>query len=554
MHEAATAFLDEVWPFYIDLLEKDKKRIFSTPPPSVLYLGSHDYLKFTWKKGKFQWADGAIAIDLYEPLSWSDSSYKLKPEFDYMSHLTEEILTEEVFPELRARVEALLQKAPPEECYFSYELMLVLEVEWKQGKYEQSVLLRNEAKREYVRERLQAFIEQKVFSNTPARPKPADHYFLAEALLNPELIEQSVTGTGDIIDRVTAKYQDRERVEEWKRTYTTALKGWAEERFLPLYFISTGNYGMEWELKPEAERGIVEPEGMDFFIYAAMEIGAEERDIPAAYFKLAVQLGSAQAEQYLKKGSGLVEHERRSEVLHAQANDILMEIELHILSEEEEAYHQSLEYISDLLRQGFPCQYNLKLKNKVKTFLPIKGLAKSQLHRFFAACLQYPALYPGLAQYAELVMRPYAWYGDVEPGEKSAMPGTYAVLGLGLCSTDYFPLLQRYMEQVDEEHQMAHHNYLEAFLEAHGAVPEWMPVMVSILASVTDSAKPAKLNWVNTSQLAAALQSELTRLEPYEREKILYLIFGSSSKFKKTIKAAEAPLKQALEALLPHYM
>lgn len=554
MHEAAVAFLDEVWPFYIDLLEKDKKRIFSTPSPSMLYTGSHNYLKFSWRKGKFQWADGAIAFDLYEPLSWSDSSHKLKPEFDYMSHLTEEILADEVFPELQMRVDALLQKAPLKECYFSYELKLVLEVEWKQGKYEQFVLLRNEAKREYVREQLRAFIEQKVFSDAPARPKPADHYFLADALLNPDLIEQSVTETGAIIDRVTAKYQDREHIEEWRRTYTTALKRWAEERFLPMYFISTGNYGMEWELKPEAERDRVEPEAMDFFIYTAMKIGAEERNIPAAYFKLAVQLGSERAEQYLKKGSELVEHERRSEVLHAQANDILMEIELRILSEEEEAYRQSLEYISDLLRQGFPCEYNLKLKNNIKNFLPIKGLAKSQLHRFFAACLQYPALHPSLAQYAELAMKPYAWYGDVEAGEKSAMPGTYAVLGLGLCSKDYFPLLQRYMEQVDEEHQMAHHYYLEAFLEAHGAVPEWMPVMVSILASVTDSAKPSKLNWVNTPQLAAALQNELTQLEPYEREKILYLIFGSSGKLKKTIKATEEPLKQALEALLPLYM
>ncbi|MNR65728.1 hypothetical protein D3C85_1888950 [compost metagenome] len=54
--------------------------------------------------------------------------------------------------------------------------------------------------------------------------------------------------------------------------------------------------------------------------------------------------------------------------------------------------------------------------------------------------------------------------------------------------------------------------------------------------------------------MAAALQTELVPLEPYEREKVLYLLFGSSVKLKKTIKTAEAPLKQSLEALLEHYM
>jgi hypothetical protein len=550
MHDAAEAFLDEVWPFYLNLLEKDKTRIFSSPSPSTLYTGSHNYLKFSWQKGKFQWADGTLAIDLYEPLSWSDSSHKLKPELDYMSHMTDEILAEEVFPELQKRVNALLQEAPPVECYFSHKLELVLEVEWKQGAFKQSVMLRNETKREYVREKLQTFIGQKVMTESPARPKPEDEFFLADALLNPELIEQSEAFTGEIIDRVTSKLQGKKRIEEWRSTCTTALKRWAEESFLPQYFNSAGHYGLEWELKPEAERRNAEAKEMDFFIYAAKKIGEVQHEIPAAYFKLAVELGSERAEHYLLKGSGLFEHELSSGLIQAKANDILMVIELRMLSEEEEAYRQGLQYICSLLSEGFPRSYNLKLKNKDKTLLPIKGLAKSQLHRFFAACLHYPALHPVLAQYAELAMQPFAWYGDVEAGEKSVMPGTYAVLGLGLYSTDYFPLVQRYMEQVDEEHQMAHHYYLEAFLEAHGAEPEWMPVIVSILRSVTDSAKPSKLNWVNTPELAAALHGELESLESYEREKILYLLFGSSGKLKKTIKVAEAPLKQALEALL----
>lgn len=49
--------------------------------------------------------------------------------------------------------------------------------------------------------------------------------------------------------------------------------------------------------------------------------------------------------------------------------------------------------------------------------------------------------HPLLAEYAEAVMEEVKWYNDVESGEKSAMPGTYAVMGLGLKGTGYFPLV-----------------------------------------------------------------------------------------------------------------
>lgn len=52
MHEAATAFLDEVWPFYIDLLEKDKKHIFSTPPPQCVVFGLARLLEVYMEEGQ----------------------------------------------------------------------------------------------------------------------------------------------------------------------------------------------------------------------------------------------------------------------------------------------------------------------------------------------------------------------------------------------------------------------------------------------------------------------------------------------------------------------
>lgn len=104
-------------------------------------------------------------------------------------------------------------------------------------------------------------------------------------------------------------------------------------------------------------------------------------------------------------------------------------IEIQILSEEDLAYGEALDYIIGLLRQGFPNRYALKLKSGQKKFLPVKYLAKSGLHQFFCQCVEYPALFPKLAVYAETAMEEFAWYRDVDPGEQSVMPGTYAVMG-----------------------------------------------------------------------------------------------------------------------------
>ncbi|SCW50816.1 hypothetical protein SAMN04487970_101146 [Paenibacillus tianmuensis] len=225
-------------------------------------------------------------------------------------------------------------------------------------------------------------------------------------------------------------------------------------------------------------------------------------------------------------------------------------IEIGILSEEEAAYREALDFICGLLQQGFPKGYELKLESKEKRYLPLKKLAKSGLHQFFANALRYPTLFPQLAAYAELAMEEFAWYQDVEPSEKSVMPGTYAVFGLGLSSDAYFPLLQRYMVLVDSEHQSMQDGYAEAFIEAHGLTPERMPVFVAILLGGSESAKPLKNLAINTPELGEALIQELETKEDYDREVVIYRIFGSTKKLAQAAKKESSPVKEQLERLL----
>ncbi|WMT39030.1 DUF6138 family protein [Paenibacillus sp. D2_2] len=190
------------------------------------------------------------------------------------------------------------------------------------------------------------------------------------------------------------------------------------------------------------------------------------------------------------------------------------------------------------------------MRSKAKNYLSVKKLAKSQQHQLFANCLQYPGLFPRVADYAEAAMEEFAWYGDVEPGEKSGMPGTYAVFGLGLYSEAYYPLLQRYMELVDSEHQSVQDGYAEAFVEAHGLSVQQMPVLISILLGGNESAGTVKNIVIDSTDLADALVHELTAKEDYQREYVLYRIFGSRSKLAQRAKKEASPLKDKLEKLL----
>lgn len=213
------------------------------------------------------------------------------------------------------------------------------------------------------------------------------------------------------------------------------------------------------------------------------------------------------------------------------------------MNEEEAAYGEALDHITQLLQQGFPKEYNLKLKSKQKNYLPLKKMAKSGLHQFFAGALAYPSLFPKLAAYADIAMEPYAWYKDTEPGEKSVMPSTYAVLGLGLYSKEYFSLVSRYMEMVDSEHQMIQDSYAETFIDAHGVEAELMPVLVDILLAGNEEARSVKNFVIDRVELAEALLQELSPKEIYEREQVLYRIFGSRAKMEKAVKSEQTELE-----------
>ncbi|WP_195575115.1 DUF6138 family protein [Paenibacillus sp. 1001270B_150601_E10] len=550
MNKAVEAFLDDVWTELSAVYEKESKRIKELKNRSRLQAGIMTYLRVAWRKGKFTWADGCIHIDVYEPFSWSDSSYKVEAGA-YVAELSEELLSKEFFPALCERIDHLFHSDERGPLFFDYRFEIVFEFEWEQSTLTLKQQLLNESKLLQLQKTLEDFIQAKVIAGLPVLPSEDDMFFFAHHLVNPDLMKQELEEIDSIIRRLSDKLRNNQaRKDYWLRQSGSAFNHWAQDHFLPKYYNQTDDYGNEWVLKEEVVYPSADDRELNFFLYAALQIGLTDPDTRQKYLELAVQLDSKQAKDYMNIGSGKFESTYKGERVQARNNDVMRTIDIRILSEEEAAYGEALDYIIKLLQQGFPKDYQLKLKSTQKHVLPIKKLAKSKLHQFFANALRYPALFPKIAEYADTAMEAFAWYRDVDPGEKSVMPGTYAVLGLGLYSEEYFPLVSRYMELVDTEHQMVQDDYAHAFIESHGLMAEHMPVIVSILLGGNEEGRQVKNLIIDRPELAEALIQALKDKEHYQCELVLSRVFGSVKKLTVAAKKAEPPLKERLEELL----
>ncbi|WP_342419012.1 DUF6138 family protein [Paenibacillus sp. FSL H8-0168] len=538
------AYIDPIFEAIDEAYASEQKRIAEFQIKSVLHEGIHEYLKVTCKK------DG-LWVDTYEPFDWDHR----RPDME-ISGFTEGVTLQQVqdewMPVFRERIEALFNSEEFSSMFFRYRLDFHLEVVLENKANHFTFSLLNEDKRQQLLATIQQFVEQKLNPSSKAIPKEEDDFFLVRHLLDPHLYAIDAQRVYELLHIMDAKVKvSRKREEAWRYQLSSGLKHWAEDEFLLKYADREKSYGLDYKVKPDILPSEIPTPAMEMFLLTAMRVGSTDADARQKYLEIAAQLGSEQASVWLESGSGSIPALHTSERVICQANDILQTLEVQIRSEEEESYREALVYLCDILKKGFTKEYRMKFKSKVKNYLPVPKLAKSTLHRFFANALEYPSLHPLLAEYAETVMEEFKWYNDVEPGEKSAMPGTYAVMGLGLKGTNYFPLVNHYMKLVDSEHQSVQDGYAAAFAEAHGLTPDTIPVWTRILLASNESAKPLKSSGIETVEQAQVLVEELEKLEDYEQEVLVYRIWGGAKRLKNSLKQAVPEVKELLETLIP---
>lgn len=364
---------------------------------------------------------------------------------------------------------------------FEYKLTLVFEFQFGLGRHFQKELtLEHPERKAELKERLDAYVQKVIYDQTAKMKEKEIHSFFSKIFdfdLNQytedkviEILEKGITLIDPKWKKVTKEYL-------WCLLYYS--NQWKEVVFMPLYYNVKGeDWSKEYSLKKDLEVKNVDQAKLNLFIQQALwrikykEYSWDVRFACEDLERAAKELGSEKAAMYLKKGTGILPdnliHYKDSEV-ECDANDVFATITIKIKQESAATYDKALDFIIALLNTDFPRSYQIKLSSKApKQFLNIKGIAKSSTHRFFAQALQYEELHSKIAAYAEAAMREFEWYNDVEEGEKSCMPGSYAVFGLGLISEEYFPLVSKYFELLDDEHQMVHKYFVSALIDRYG--------------------------------------------------------------------------------------
>jgi len=475
------------------------------------------------------------------------------------SRLDEAVVRDTIAPRLAALVRAKLETLA-DTPFVDYRFSFRGKFQTAQGMLHLNLLeYVNAGKRTSLLENIHAYVAQKLeHGNRPT--KKLETFFLARHLLDPHLFPQpDIAWTIAQFERIEQLNKSRpQALAEHRSDIIQAVSAWAEKQFLPQFYdVQQSSYrATEYTLKEGAALDTQALAPIDLLLYGAVMILRHEpsyaKSTGVKFLDIARELGSERAVRMLKEGSGTFAPDAvhlKNAQLECRANDVFATISIAIVREEEEAYAQALAFITHLLINGFPKSCQIKLKSKVKAYLPIKGLAKSDTHRFFANALAYPALQPQLEAYARAAIEQFEFYADTE-GEKNCMPGSYATFGLGLLDARYFPLVQHYMANVDEEHQSVQDQFTAAFAEKHGVARDSAPVLAACLRACTDNAKvkiQAELEEVEKLELFC---QQLQGLEGYLLEHMLYPIWGKLEKLATLARKADGRRKELLLALL----
>ena len=507
-----------------------------------LWEGITDYLKIKQRKDKIEFHN--------TPEEYSGSPSITIKDFD---QLPDDFIDNELLPALEEQLTQMFFN--PEFYYrFEYKLTLVFDFLTATGHHaRKQVRLEHPERKAELKERLDTYVQKVIYEATEKMKEKELHSFF-DKLFDFELTGYSEDKVVEILNKgitlIDPKWKKTLKEYQWCLLYHT--REWKEKVFMKLYYKGEDDdYSLKKGITPEK----VDAHKLNLFVAQALwhikykEYSWDVEDACEDLERAAKELGSKKAAMYLKEGTGILPNElihyKDSEV-ECDANDVFAEISVKIKQESAMAYDKALDFIIALLNANFPASYYIKFSSKApKQFLDIKGIAKSPTHRFFAQALQYEELRPKLVAYAEVAMKEFQWYNDVEEGEKSCMPGSYAVFGLGLIGEEYFPLVSQYFSLLDDEHQMVHKYFVSALIDRYGVNEKSLPLICQGITSaqfdmVFKNLEKEMEKPENKELLAKFLKEKeaffIANKEPgfykYYEEDIYYAIYGKQWKKK----------------------
>ena len=444
-----------------------------------LWEGITDYLKIKQRKDNIEFPNNEE--------EYTCPSITIK-DFE---QLPDDFIDNELLPALEEQLTQMFFN--PEFYYrFEYKLTLVFDFLSASGHHaRKQVRLEHHERKAELKERLDTYVQKVIYEATEKMKEKEVHTFF-DKLFDFELTGYSEDKVVEILSKgitlIDPKWKKTLKEYQWCLLYHT--REWKEKVFMKLYYKGEDDdYSLKKGITPEK----VDAHKLNLFVSQALwhikfkEYSWDVEDACEDLERAAKELGSKKAAMYLKEGTGILPndliHYKDSDI-ECNANDVFAEISVKIKQESAMAYDKALDFIIALLKADFPASYHIKFSSKApKQFLDIKGIAKSPTHRFFVQALQYEELRPKLVSYAEVAMKEFQWYSDVEEGEKSCMPGSYAVFGLGLIGEEYFPLVSQYFALLDDEHQMIHKYFVSALIDRYGVNEKSLPLICQGITS-----------------------------------------------------------------------
>ncbi|MDO4229998.1 MAG: DUF6138 family protein [Capnocytophaga sp.] len=522
------------------LLDKELERVKDDKPFADLSIqeGYHDILQI-----KISDTNVGYALNDFD---WGSFDHQFSlPELEKISAEAFTPIAEEVAQNLEAYFH---DKA--ETMLFAYQF----KVQFSFRTYKKTFVFENETKKQALKTAMDSYIQEVFFDQKRKIESNREISILCKRLVNFSLMQYTEKEFISLVEKLF-NYFEKPENRKFKpefRSILFNLHKWREQVFFPIYYDIEQEF-MRFEMTPKPEFALHSPKSapkldpekirtedlpkVELFVRQAVwnikmrepyNKGKNDLELAASEF------GSAEAKMYLEEGSGVLDKSLiylKDKDLEAKANDVFATISLSLKTENAESYRKALDFVINLLKGGFPKSYSIEFSSKgKKIFLPIKGLAKSPTHRFFAQTLSFPELYDKLQEYAQTAMAEFEWYGDVE-SEKSCMPSSYAVFGLGLTAEKYFPLVEKYLETVDDEHQSVHFEFLEAFAEKWGISEKSLPIIIkgafsgqfhkpmkSIKNQLTEDNKSLIINAINEYK------------DPYDKETLNFVLLGKRGK------------------------
>ena len=340
--------------------------------------------------------------------------------------------------------------------FFAYKLDLAVKFEGASGSLaqrscERKFYFENAARKAELKRKIDDYIDELIIRRDKKIKDGREIFVFMDRIFDLSLMDYDEAALTALLEWVIAAVQDiknRRLLGDFIIALENNLRHWKEEKFLPKFYdINDDGWSKDYELKKDFTRQNVDAGELAFFVRAALwnikfkryswDVDLARKDLECA----AKIFGSAQAQSYLDHGTGELEGELvkfKDADVECSANDVFAQVRVKIKNETAGAYKKALNFIVKLLRAGFAASYAVKLSSKAqKTYLPIKGLAPTPTHRFFAAALAH-GLDEELELYAnEALKHKFEFYADTD-GEKCLMSGSYVVFGLALKSEKYF--------------------------------------------------------------------------------------------------------------------